>query len=247
MNILYMEEPAEGYKVLSCRDVIDYFVMSCVHTLVDEINAMPCSFPSIIGSWYRNTYRVSPNEGMSFNDFWVNERYEQIAIFGAVYYVLARQGRISQHYLDHIEKLVASDAKLKPYFQPFKDAVERFNANSEGAEQHDDDANAMLDGGNADAASTITLHNNVRLEFLLRLMDNDGLQSTVNARSKRAPQKYENYGNDAETARLLNALTGIPLSTCDKYVCNRGLPPARDEERKAVNKQAERLGMKTRI
>ena len=62
-----------------------------------------------------------------FNNFYVNAYYEQTALFGGVYYVLAKQGQICQRYLDFLEKTFTKDEKLKGYFQPFKDAVKEKN------------------------------------------------------------------------------------------------------------------------
>ena len=60
---------------------------------------------------------------MDFDDFHVNADYEQVAIFGAVYYVLTVQNRVNQRYLDFIEKTFTKETRLQGYFLPFKDAA----------------------------------------------------------------------------------------------------------------------------
>ena len=47
LNKLYMAPPVEGAKPLSTKDVVDYFMMSCVHTIVDMLSEGVVSFPSI--------------------------------------------------------------------------------------------------------------------------------------------------------------------------------------------------------
>lgn len=127
LNTLYMEAPLDG-KRLSYKDVVDYFVMSCVRTIAEKLTKEENAFPSVFLRCMDLTIWVSNNDKMDFNDFRVNANYEQAAIFGAVYYVLAIQGKVTERYLNFIEKTFASDTRLRGYFLPFKDAVEKMMA-----------------------------------------------------------------------------------------------------------------------
>ena len=49
LNTLYMVSPVGGKGPLSTKDVIDFYVMSCVHTIVDMLTELAVSFPS--GLW----------------------------------------------------------------------------------------------------------------------------------------------------------------------------------------------------
>ena len=113
LNKLYMLPPAAGERTLSTKDVIDYYTMSCVHTIVDMLTDGVLSFPSIFNYCKRNTYIQTVSDSMSFNNFYVNADYEHAALFGAVYYVLARQQTIDHEYLDYIEQIFTNNNKLK--------------------------------------------------------------------------------------------------------------------------------------
>ena len=128
-NTLYMEAP-QGGKRLDSRYVIDCYVMSCVRTISEKLTKESYSFPSVINNCKELTIINTVNHKMDFNDFRVNADYEQTAIFGAVYYVLAKQGKVAKRYLDYMEKTFASDSRLKGYFQPFKDALIESSQNS---------------------------------------------------------------------------------------------------------------------
>lgn len=128
LNKLYMLPPAEGERTLDTKYVIDYYIMSCVHTIVDMLTDGVLSFPSIFNYCMRNTYIQTSSDSMNFNNFYVNADYEHAALFGAVYYVLARQQKIDHEYLDYIEQIFTNNNKLKCYFLPFKEAAEKRNA-----------------------------------------------------------------------------------------------------------------------
>ena len=78
-------------------------------------------------------------------------------------------------------------------------------------------------------------HNKVRLEVMMKLLES----SNVDLKTR---------GNKAETARLLECLTGLPLSTCQNYVTNRDLnKDTHKEEITAINSQLEKLKITWRI
>ena len=132
LNILYMKAPQDG-KCLDSNSVIDYYVMSCVRTIAEELTEKENSFPSVFQRCKARTYWSSINDKMDFNDFRVNADYEQVAIFGAIYYVLKIQGKVKPIYLDFIEETFSSETRLKGYFQPFKDAAEKVMAEEESS------------------------------------------------------------------------------------------------------------------
>lgn len=136
LNTLYMAPPAVGAKSLSTKDVIDFYIMSCVHTIVDTLTEFAVSFPSVFNNCRVKTFVKTTSDSMSFENFYVNADYEHTALFGAVYYVLARQQKIDQRYLDFIERSFTNSEHLKPYFMPFKEAAIRKNAEA-GQEETD--------------------------------------------------------------------------------------------------------------
>ena len=123
LNKLYMDPPTESLPRLSSTDVIDYYMMSCVHTIVNELTTKKLSFPSVFEFCRSATFKSANNDSMLFDNFYVNADYEQTALFGAVYYVLACQQETDQCYIDFIEKTFTKNERLKAYFQPFKDAA----------------------------------------------------------------------------------------------------------------------------
>ena len=139
LNMLYLEPPMERLQRLSCSDVIDYFMMSCVHTIVNILTENRLSFPSVFEYCRRETFENVNCDSMRFDNFYVNADYKHAALFGAIYYVLARQQKIDQCYIDYIEKTFTTDERLKAYFQPFKDAAlkklkEQEDSNKKGKE-----------------------------------------------------------------------------------------------------------------
>ncbi len=136
LNLLYMESPAECYPRLGSKDVIDYFVLSCVHTIVDKLVDNKASFPSVLLAYKEITFRKASSGNMSFDNFYVNADYEQTVIFGAVYYVLARQKSVEKQYLNFIEKTFTVGNRLRCYFQPFKDALNKYSQINNSSEKH---------------------------------------------------------------------------------------------------------------
>lgn len=120
-----MRPPAPNMMKLDSNSVIDFYVMSCVHTVVDKLTDELFSFPSVFNNLYNNTYRNVANEGMSFDSFYVNATYEHAALFGAVYFVLALQQKVGKENLSYLEETFTKEDKLKAYFLPFKDAAEK--------------------------------------------------------------------------------------------------------------------------
>jgi hypothetical protein len=139
LNTLYMEAPAAGTNPLSSKDVVDYYMMSCVHTIVDKLTEEVFSFPSILNECSKRTFVETNSDNMSFENFYVNADYEHTALYGAVYYVLAVQQRISHKYLNYIEKLFAPNTKLKAYFLPFKEAAEKATKQHLNEDAHHED------------------------------------------------------------------------------------------------------------
>ena len=137
LNTLYMFPPKGGAKTLSTKDVVDYYVMSCVHTIVDMLTENVVSFPSIFNYCKRYAFVQASSDSMSFDNFYVNADYECAALFGAVYYVLARQQKVDQVYLDYIEQCVSTEERLKCYFLPFKDAAVKKNAEKDDISEKD--------------------------------------------------------------------------------------------------------------
>ena len=78
-------------------------------------------------------------------------------------------------------------------------------------------------------------HDKVRLEVMMKLLES----SNVDLKTR---------GNKAETARLLECLTGLPLSTCRNYVTNRDLnKDTHKEEITTINSQLEKIKISWRI
>ena len=121
LNDYYMSQP--GMPSLNCRELVDYYMMSCIRTIAEMLSNNVASFPSVLIRCRDKTYRKAYNDSMSFDNFYVNAHYEQSVIFGGVYYVLARQHSVSQKHLDYLEKEFTSNDELKAYFQPFKEAL----------------------------------------------------------------------------------------------------------------------------
>lgn len=164
LNTLYMEAP-QGGKRLDSRCVIDCYVMSCVRAVSEKLTRESYSFPSVFNKCKELTFINASNDKMDFNDSRVNADYEQVAIFGAVYYVLAKQGKVAKRYLDYIEKTFASETRLKGYFQPFKDAL---NESSHNSIANENLSNAIGDNPSLQKENEELSKRNQQLEALVR-------------------------------------------------------------------------------
>lgn len=79
--------------------------------------------------------------------------------------------------------------------------------------------------------TTTSCHDKVRLEMTLRLLENGGLD-------------LAKHGNKAKTARILQKITGLPLSTCKNYCTNRDLShEVHKSEISDINKELNILGL----
>ena len=81
----------------------------------------------------------------------------------------------------------------------------------------------------------IDLHDKVRLDLLLRLIENDGAD-------------LEKHGNKMKVATIMQSITGLPLQTCKNYCTNRDLnTTVHSEETLTMNSILQSLGMKIRL
>lgn len=81
----------------------------------------------------------------------------------------------------------------------------------------------------------INWHDKVRLDLLLRLMENDGAD-------------LERHGNKMKAATIMQSITGLPLQTCKNYCTNRDLNVAtHSEEVLKMNTLLQSLDMKIRL
>ena len=78
-------------------------------------------------------------------------------------------------------------------------------------------------------------HDKVRLDALLRLMEENGAD-------------LEKHGNKRKAAEIMRAISGLPLSTCTNYCTNRDLSTTHHEEEiLKLNSKLQALGMKIRL
>ena len=81
----------------------------------------------------------------------------------------------------------------------------------------------------------INWHDKVRLDLLLRLMENDGAD-------------LERHGNKMKAAMIMQSITGLPLQTFKNYCTNRDLNVAtHSEEVLKMNTLLQSLDMKIRL
>jgi hypothetical protein len=86
-----------------------------------------------------------------------------------------------------------------------------------------------------ESSEAIDWHDKVRLDALLRLMENDGAD-------------LEKHGNKMKAARIMQSITGLPLQTCKNYCTNRDLnTTTHNEEILKMNTLLQALGMKIRL
>lgn len=79
-------------------------------------------------------------------------------------------------------------------------------------------------------SKNISWHDKVRLELALRFME-------------KADCNLSKYGNKARAARILQAITKLPISTCKNYVTNRDLnTQEHKEELLEINTELQTLG-----
>ena len=79
-------------------------------------------------------------------------------------------------------------------------------------------------------------HDKVRLELLLRLLENDGTDM-----SQKTVQKVR-------VAEVMRTVTGLPISTCKNYCTNRDLnTKVHEEEVLKLNSKLQAIGTKTRL
>ena len=81
----------------------------------------------------------------------------------------------------------------------------------------------------------IELHDKVRLELLLRFIEENGIE-------------LQKRGNKARAARLLQMITELPSSTCRNYMTNRDLnTQTHNEEILKINTELQALGISVRL
>ena len=81
----------------------------------------------------------------------------------------------------------------------------------------------------------ITLHDKVRLDLLVRLLENDGAN-------------LSKHGNKTKAAQVMQSITGLPLQTCKNYCSNRDLNIRQhNDEVLQMNSLLQALGMKIRL
>ena len=90
---------------------------------------------------------------------------------------------------------------------------------------------AMLE----ESQEEIEWHDKVRLDLLLRLIKKDGAV-------------IDKHGNKIKVARIMQAITGLPLNTCKNYCTNRDLSLTHHkEEILKLNAILQALGMEIRL
>ena len=81
----------------------------------------------------------------------------------------------------------------------------------------------------------IELHDKVRLELLLRFIEENGIE-------------LQKRGNKARAARLLQMITELPSSTCRNYMTNRDLnTQTHNEEILKIDTELQALGISVRL
>ncbi len=81
----------------------------------------------------------------------------------------------------------------------------------------------------------VSWHNKVRLDLLLCLMKADGMD-------------LDKPGNKATAARIMQAITNLPISTCKNYCSNQNLNrKEHEDEIVKLNIKLQTLGMKSRL
>jgi len=95
--------------------------------------------------------------------------------------------------------------------------------------------NAELLAAQQETAEDIEWHDKVRLDLVLRLMEKDGAV-------------IDKHGNKIKVARIMQAITGLPLNTCKNYCTNRDLSLTHHkEEILKLNAILQALGMEIRL
>lgn len=86
-----------------------------------------------------------------------------------------------------------------------------------------------------DSTKEISLHDKVRLDLLLRLLENDGAN-------------LAKHGNKVKAAQVMQSITGLPLQTCKNYCTERNLNvTTHSEEVLQMNTLLQALGMEIRL
>lgn len=86
-----------------------------------------------------------------------------------------------------------------------------------------------------EAVEEISLHDKVRLDLVLRMMEDNGANLTK-------------HGNKTKAAQMMQSVTGLPLQTCKNYCSNRDLNTSiHTEEVLKMNTLLQALGMKIRL
>ena len=74
-----------------------------------------------------------------------------------------------------------------------------------------------------------------RLDLVLRLLEKDGADT-------------KKYGNKIKVARIMHAITGLPITTCKNYCTNRDLSLTHHEEEiLKLNAILQALSMEIRL
>lgn len=116
--------------------------------------------------------------------------------------------------------------------------IAKLNARIKELEEHKEHIQSELQDLKdyyANAVEEIPSHDKVRLELLLRFMEN-------------ADCDFGRHGHKAKAATILQTITKLPISTCKNYVSNRDLnTDVHSKEILAINSLLQALGTEIRI
>lgn len=137
-----------------------------------------------------------------------------------------------QHMIDKKEELMAEpteegNKKLEEELEAVKEAYETLMAENKSLKEQQQKEDASVE--------EIEWHDKVRLNVLLRLMKDDGAN-------------LEKHGNKRIAAEIMQAITGLPLTTCKNYCSNQDLSHTHHEEEiLKLNSKIQALEMKIRL
>ena len=112
-----------------------------------------------------------------------------------------------------------------------QERIEELEECIEALETENSELSTMLE----ESHEEIEWHDKVRLDLVLRLLEKDGAD-------------IGKYGNKTKVAKIMHAITGIPITTCKNYCTNRDLSLTHHEEEiLKLDAILQALGMEIRL
>ena len=131
---LYLKGPHDN-DALSYSSFLNIYALSCIRTIAEDLAKHTVSFVNQSKKDWTNLLNLQRTFTNDFDRYSVPNNSYRGTIFGGVYYALAISESVDEELLGLLEAVVSVEASAVPYFNVFKDAVEKKKTESGSPKQ----------------------------------------------------------------------------------------------------------------